>query len=298
MTLPERGVTAPTVSLADLLTGSRQAISGQTEFKVPDYANEVLASGFPGIREYPARLRPQAIDSYVDEVVERDMPELGVNIRRPKALRAWLTSYAAATSSTTSYTRILDAATPGESDKPVRSTADVYRAVLERVWMLDPLPAWTPVFNPLARLTQSPKHHLVDPAIAASLLGATADSLLRADGPHEPGRESTLLGRLFESLVALTARVFAQPSMARVSHFRTQRGEHEIDLIVERSDHKVLAIEVKLAAAIGTSDAKHLSWLEAQIGTELLDKVIVNTGPFAHRLPDGTAVVPLALLGP
>jgi hypothetical protein len=31
----------------------------------------------------------------------------------------------------------------------------------------------------------------------------------------------------------------------------------------------------------------------------LIDKVVVITsGEFAHRLPDGTAVVPLALLGP
>ena len=83
----------------------------------------------------------------------------------------------------------------------------------------------------------------------------------------------------------------------RVSHLRTRNGDHEIDLIVERDDNKVLAVEVKLAGAVTSRDATHLNWLSRQIGDNLVDKVIINTGPFAHRLPDGTAVVPLALLG-
>ena len=45
--------------------------------------------------------------------------------------------------------------------------------------------------------------------------------------------DGTLLGQLFESLVALDVRVHAQASEARVGHLRTHTGEHEIDLIVE-----------------------------------------------------------------
>ena len=93
-------------------------------------------------------------------------------------------------------------------------------------------------------------------------------------------------------------RVFAQPLRARVFHLRTQNGDHEVDLIVERADHRVLAIEVKLATAAKPADAKHLNWLAAQLGDTLIDRVIINTGPFAYRMKDGTAVVPLGLLGP
>ncbi|MCL2781075.1 MAG: DUF4143 domain-containing protein [Actinomycetia bacterium] len=298
MTLPERGVCAPTVSLATLLAGGRPPISGTCGLKLPDYAAEIVASGFPGIRQDPAALRGEMVESYIAEIIERDVPELGADIRRPRQLRAWLAAYAAATSTTTSYTRILGSATPGETDKPARATADAYRALLERIWILDPLDAWIPVFNPLKRLAQVPKHHLVDPAIAARLLGATVDSLLRADGPHESRRESNLLGALFESLAVLTLRVLAQPQQANVYHLRTHRGEHEVDLIVERPDHKVLAIEVKLSSAPSVSDAKHLNWLAAEIGADLLDKVIISTGQHAYRQEDGTAVLPLGLLGP
>src|SRR3546814_218247 len=41
MTLVERGVEAPTVSLADLLTGSRPDVSGRTSVALSDYATEI-----------------------------------------------------------------------------------------------------------------------------------------------------------------------------------------------------------------------------------------------------------------
>ena len=297
MTLPERGTSTPTVSLEDLLSGTKPEVSGRCDLRLADYAEEVVASGLPGIRHDPAPLRPAMLESYIDEIVERDIPELGESIRRPQALRAWLAAYAAATATPTSYNRLLDAATPGHSDKPSRTTADAYRALLERIWVLDPLPAWSPVFNPLNQLGQASKHHLADPALAANLLGATVDSLLRADGPAEHRTEGTFLAALFESLAVLTVRVLAQPLQARVFHLRTHRGDHEVDMIVERPDHRVLAIEVKLSSAPNASDATHLNWLEREIGADLVDKVIVSTGEFAYRETDGTAVVPLGLLG-
>jgi hypothetical protein len=132
-----------------------------------------------------------------------------------------------------------------------------------------------------------------------SLLGLGEDALLTGSepGPAIP-RDGTLLGHLFESLVTLGIRVFAQAAEATVKHLRLQRGRREVDVIVERPDQRVVAIEVKLSAAIDTDDVKNLLWLRDQIGTDLLDAVVVNTGPRAYRRKDGIAVVPAALLGP
>jgi len=79
---------------------------------------------------------------------------------------------------------------------------------------------------------------------------------------------------------------------------RTRNGDHEVDLIVERRDGRVLAIETKLAATPSDRDVRHLRWLAKHIGHDLLDSVVVTTGPYAYRRPDGIAVVPAALLGP
>jgi uncharacterized protein len=71
-----------------------------------------------------------------------------------------------------------------------------------------------------------------------------------------------------------------------------------IDLIVERADHRVVALEVKLGRVASTEDGVDLRWLRDEIGADLLDAVILTTGPEAFRRRDGIAVVPLALLGP
>ncbi len=94
-------------------------------------------------------------------------------------------------------------------------------------------------------------------------------------------------------------RVYAQAGEASVGHLRTRGGEHEVDLVVKRHDGRVIGVEVKPAATPSKEDGGHLNWLERQIGSDLLDKVIVTTGTDAYRRPDDhIAVVPAALLGP
>lgn len=75
-------------------------------------------------------------------MVDRDLPEQGYTTRNRAALMNWLAAYAAASSTTASYQDILDAATPGEANKPAKTTTMVYREKLAELWMLDPVPAW------------------------------------------------------------------------------------------------------------------------------------------------------------
>jgi uncharacterized protein len=300
MTLHERGVGDASVSLRELLAGSRPAIEGDSAIDLEGYATEICASGFPGLRGLSDRALRARLSGYVDRVVDTDIREAGVSIRHPATLKAWLTAYAAATATTASFERIRDGATAGQVDKPAKTTVIPYREALARLWILDPVPGWTTSRNELRRLTQSPKHHLADPALAATLLGKDPATLLAPGADHERSipREGTLVGALFESLATLSVRVFAQAAEAHVSHLRTRGGEHEIDLIVQGRDGGVVALEVKLAGSVDDDDVKHLRWLAGQLGDRLFDQVLLTTGPHAYRRPDGVAVVPLALLGP
>ncbi|MGV0770940.1 ATP-binding protein [Mycobacterium syngnathidarum] len=296
MSIAERGLASPAASLHGLLAGGQMPVDGQTDVSLPDYAEEIVRSGFPGIRDLSPRARRAQLSGYVSRIVERELPDNGMAVRQPAALRAWLAAYGAATSTDAAYSVILDSATPGESDKPARQTVAQYREHLQRLFILDPISPWIPSFTPLKRLTKTPKHHLVDPALAATMAGIDVDALL--GGTTAPGPAGAWLGALFESLVAQSIRVYAEAAEATVGHLRTQNGDHEIDLIVEGLGMKVIAIEVKLAATVDDKDVRHLNWLKAQIGDRLVDRVVVNTGQFAYRRPDGVAVVPLALFGP
>ncbi|MDO5677323.1 MAG: DUF4143 domain-containing protein [Propionibacteriaceae bacterium] len=293
MALHERGRAepAPAVSIGSLLEGTQGPLMGSTTFTLMDYMDAIVSSGLPGIMPVDnRRARGALLDAYLARVVDRDLPDLGFEVRRPETLRRWLGAYAAASSSTTSYSRILDATTGGDGAQPAKTTTMIYRDHLTRLWLLDPVPGWIPANNPISRLQQAPKHQLADPALAARLLGLSSDTLLTT-GRH-------MAGPLFESLVTLGVRVAAQAAEANTFHLRSNAGEKEIDLIVQRYDGRLLAIEVKLAPAVTDTDVRHLRWLRDQLPDQVADVIVVTTGSTAYRRPDGVGVVPLALLGP
>lgn len=299
MSLAERGICETTVSLHDLLSGNKSPIEGESRVDLPAYVEEIVGSGFPGIRPLPERARRAQLDGYIARIVERDFPEQGHQVRRPATLRAWLTAYAAATGTTAAYSAILDAATAGETEKPAKTTTIAYRDVLSQLWLLDPVPGWLPVDNAFSRLAQAPKHYLVDPALSARLLDLTSQSLLSGAGSSVKVSYSTnLLGQLFEALMALSLRIYAQANEARLHHLRTRSGDHEVDFIVTGPGGRIVALETKLAATVDEKDVKHLRWLGSKLGDQLADAVLITTGTYAYRRSDGIAVVPAALLGP
>jgi predicted AAA+ superfamily ATPase len=297
LTLPERGASPGAISLAGLFDGTAK-LSATSDLGLGDYTDLILASGFPGMQHLTGHVLRTQLDGYLERIVDADMIEAGLKVRRPASLMAWLRAYAAATATNTSWERLRDAASGGQDNKPAKTTTLPYIEVLTRLRILDDLPAWVPTRNHLSRLTQGAKHHLADPALAARLVGVTRAQLLAGVGEALTPAGGTFLGQLFESLVTLSVRVFAGPIGARVWHVRDHDGRHEVDLIVERDeDKKVIAFEVKLASSVGDRDVRHLLWLRKQLGHDLLDCAVLTTGPAAYRRRDGVAVIPLGLLG-
>ena len=241
------------------------------------------------------------MDGYIDRIVERDFELLGRPVRNPAVLRRWMAAYAAATATTATFETIRDAATGGAGEKPARTTVVPYHDVLSRLWVVEPVPAWWPSASRLKRLAGQPKHHLADPALAARLLNLGEGALL-AGSWSAPGQRARVATAhwltLFESL--------AMPLGPGV---RTGRGGEGLPLPDEggRTRDRPHRRGRRWSGARDRGEArrtitdehvKHLIWLRDQLGSNLLDAVVISTGPFAYRRKDGIAVVPLALLGP
>ena len=132
-------------------------------------------------------------------------------------------------------------------------------------WLIEPVPAWLPTRNQIARLSARPNTSW---STQPSPLGSSASVPTRSSPEHAVGppvpRDGTLLGGLFESLVTLGLRVYAQQSEANVKHLRTFSGDHEVDLIVERADGRIVAFEIKLTSMVDDDDVRHLNWLAAR----------------------------------
>lgn len=164
--------------------------------------------------------------------------------------------------------------------------------MLKRLNFVEDIPAWNPAFRSPIRLRGSHKHHLCDPSIAASLIGADPASL--ASDPKT-------LGLLFESLALHDLMVCASANDAFVSHYHDAEGL-EADAIVWKRNGDWIPVEVKLGSAQVPSAAENLSRLEKKMvghgeRPPAAKVVLVGFGEMAHRLPDGTQVVPIDTLG-
>ncbi|MDR1014660.1 MAG: DUF4143 domain-containing protein [Coriobacteriales bacterium] len=304
LSLEERGLGKKTVSLSSLFDSGQSCsapIGGETAIAFSDYLNEIALSGLPALRIANERRRRTVLSSYLDNLLTHDFVQEGINIKQPQALKRWLTAYAAAISSTAGYNLILDNATAGVAEKPATRTTIAYREALERLWLIEELPAWLDGENYYARLKRTPKHYLADPAFAVQLLDISIDRLLGQPSQHLPetrfdGRYGNIVGRLFEALLYQSLCAYAAVLEAEMFYFHTEKGEREIDFILTQGS-RTIAVEVKAAPFVDDADVRHLVWLKKAMGGRLADALIITTGPLAYRRPDGIAVVPAALLG-
>ena len=304
LSLEERGLERPTVSIREMLEGDGTSlcdIEGRAEAEPVDYIREIALSGLPEFRRYPAKDRKIAFESYFENMLSHEFQQQGVRLRQPETLLRWLRAYAAAISSEANYTEILDASTAGQPNKPAAKTTIAYREALENLWLLDELSPWLDGESYFTSLKLSPKHYLADPAIAAYLLGLDENILTGSKG--WPGgaevfdkKYGSILGRLFEALVQLSLRTYTTVSNSKLYCFRTHKGAREIDFIIQK-DTKVIACEVKFSPVVTASDGKHLRWFKGSVGSDCVDAMIVTTGGVAYRREDGIAVIPAVLLG-
>jgi predicted AAA+ superfamily ATPase len=155
------------------------------------------------------------------------------------------------------------------------------------LFVIDPLPAWSS--NRLKRPSRTPKRVVADTGVLAALLDADASTLL-ADGG--------LMGQLIESFVITQLRSDVEfcNSRPRLYHLRDRDSRHEVDVIVEYGVDRLAGIEVKAAAAVELSDARHLVWLRDQLGSRFVAGVVLHTGPRAFRIDDGIIAAPIAVL--
>jgi len=303
LALAERCLDTPSVSLRELLEGARRSLAGTTGLGFADYVREIVVSGLPGLRGLSETQARDQLHDYLERLIDRELPARGRLVHDPEALRLWLTAYAAASSLAVSFEAIHDAAGGDRRERRLRSLANAYRIALERLWIVDPVEPWAPAQVGCGGLRLQPKQQSADPAFAALLLGVDAERLLNSpSGGRGRAREAhcdeTLPTALFESLVTLSVRVYAQAVGAQVSHLCGSVDWPDIELIVEGEDERVVAIAVATDEETEDRRARALLRTAQLLEHTLADAVVITAGHEARRREDGVAVVPAVLLGP
>ena len=278
---------APEVPLVDRIArgelaapGTRSAV-GAGSPNLRDYLEAALRGGFPqAALRLKERARRRWLDAYVEEIVTRDsllVGELYDSVRLARFFEAYALNSAGVTDDSTLW----------QAAGINRRTALGYLRLLQRLHIVDELPAWTS--NRLKRLSLAPKRFLVDPSLLAAVTGATSESAMR---------DANLLGRLLETLAVAQLRAQATVSehRCRLYHLRQHHGRHEIDVIAELDAQRLVAFEIKATAAPSAADARHLAWLRDHTGEQFIAGVVLHTGPGAFPLGDRLWAQPISSL--
>jgi hypothetical protein len=293
MTLFEQGWSSGALSLGALLAGTQVLESAHSELALLDYVHRIVIGGWPELLDATVDEARYFLESYISTLVHHDISEVSEARRDPRKVRRFLLAYAQLSAHPVPLSTVIARAadTNAEDPSPGRLAAAAYGDALRRMWIIDDVEAWNVSLRSKARLGKTEKRHLVDPSLAASLMGC---------GPKRLLGDLSTLGFLFESLVTRDVRVYANANRASVYHYREHEGHLEVDLIVERlEDGSWIGIEVKLGSnQIDEAAASLLKVSETRLGKPASALLVVTATDYAYRRQDGVYVVPLGLLGP
>ena len=296
-TIEERELSNDYIRIADLLD-DKYKITGTTNMSIMDYLAEIYKSGFPSLRDENEKNRKIMLTNYVDYLVEHDFKLYGFDIRTPNTLKLWLKIYACSIATITAQSTINNIFINNNTITLSRETTNNYLNALNLLNIIEYVPQWTPLKNMFKNIGKTPKHFLIDGALALNLLDLSKDKLLNFKNYEEITKyKPTYIGQLFENFIFESLVVYAEINDAKLYHFRTSKGDHEIDFIIEKGN-QLLLIEVKGKTLIGDADVKHFNWFESNVGDEYdIKKIIVYAGPMAYSRKDDVHVIPAALLG-
>jgi len=246
-----------------------------------DYASLIVTGGYPEIAAASDRIRDRWIDSYLENIVRRDLPDLrrGVEPARAFSLLRVIAGRQAA--------ELIKARLASAVDIPA-TTITSYLDLLTDVGLVGAIPSWTP--NLAKREVGRSKVLVLDSAVASRLSGLTAEQLASPE-------YSEAFGHLLEGFVA--AEILKQQTWTsedfRLYHFRDRDGL-EVDFILELTGGRCVAIEVKATSTPRAAHFKPIRRLQEKIGDRLLAGVVLHTGRDTLSFGDRLTASPVSAL--
>ena len=245
----------------------------------PTLPERLTAGGYPEpLTRSPARAR-QWHRQYLRGIIERDVADMA-RIRDADQVARLLELLALRSGCLLSISALANEL------RLHREPLERYIAVLERLFLVRRLPPWHR--NAAKRLIKSPKMHLLDTGLAATLAGLTVDAWL-TDRPR--------MGFLLESFVVqqlIAQAAWTDPEL-RFWHYR-DKDQVEVDVVITKAS-KVWGVEVKSAMSPGAGDGKGLARLANACGDDFQQGILLYAGADMLPLPDKRMLaVPLSAL--
>jgi len=284
------------VSLEELFAKNELSATSVEPKTLEEIAFLICRGGWPrsiGQSEAVALLQAR---NYFDAVTELDITRVDGIDRDPQTAKQLLRSYARMESSEAKISEIAkDLSTRQDDEKsgtPSRVTVLSYLTALERIFVIEDLPAWNPNLRSKTALRTTPTRHFVDPSIASAALGVSPRGLMQ---------DLNTMGLLFEGLCIRDLRIYAEVLDGEIFHYRDS-SNLESDAVIHLRDGRFGLIEVKLGGErLINEGAGNLIKLANRLDTSRMGEpsflmVLTATGNLAYTREDGVMVVPVGAL--
>lgn len=291
MSLYESGDSSGEISLEDLCNNRfKDKATGEVDLR--NLARLIIRGGWPANLNYSAKDASEAIEEYINLIIDDDLYRLdGVNRDKHK-VRLLLKSLARNESTTVSNTTLKKDINEKDNEDIDIDTLASYLNALDKLFLLDNDEPFSTNIRSSVRVKQSEKRHFADPSIACSLLSIKEENKLIND--------LETFGFLFEAMVERDLKVYADSFNAKCYHYQDYQDK-EIDSVIELEDGNWCAFEIKLGANQIEKAANDLLNLKKQIENEngkapSVLCVICGLTNAAYQRPDGVYVVPITAL--
>jgi predicted AAA+ superfamily ATPase len=234
--------------------------------------DHVLAGGYPEMRSRTTPQRRQAwARSYISTLIERDIRDLG-RIDESARIPQLLSILAGMTG------QLLNLNAIGGQIGLSQHTAERYVGILEKLFLVRRLPAWSR--NELSRLIKTPKIHFLDAGLQGSLTRVNTGLMAKDRQRWGPVLETWVFGEVCKAINLSDMPWY-------LSHYR-DKDQVEVDFVLETADRQVVGIEVKAASTVQASDFKGLRRLRDQCGSGFVSGIVLYHGaipvPFGPQM--------------
>lgn len=296
MSLFESGESNGMVSLKSLFDNPDSFDGCESDLTIDGIKFAICRGGWPGSLKGKTNAAKLAIaKDLFNQTCEVDISQIDNVKRNPIWTRTILKSYARNLCTLAETKTILaDITATCDMSKP---TYYEYISGLEKLMIIDDIPAWCPAIRSKTSIRSSNKHNFIDPSLAVAAMGLS---------PEYFSQDYKTLGFLFESLCIRDLKVYSSANNGMMSYYH-DRHNLEADGVLHLDDGRYALIEFKLGQTEVEEGASHLCEIERliteynknekQVPLRLPDLKIVITGTkYGYKRDDGVYVIPIGCL--
>ncbi len=209
------------------------------------------------------------LDSYLSTLLQRDVKSL-VEIEKLSALPL-LTRLLASRAG-----QLINDSDLARSCGLTNVTCHSYRTLLEQLFLTHRVEPW--FRNIGKRLVKSPKVYFTDTLLLIRILGLELKDL----SPLNPQQFGHVLENFVASEIIKSLSICNDPG--RLFFYRTAEGQ-EVDFVIEKTNGKLIGIEVKATTTVGMDAFKGLHKLAEHVGDDFQKGIVLYLG--TEHLPFG-----------